>query len=141
MREAERSHRGLNLFHGPDLDLCRAVFRGEFTISGFQARHLRLHLPDTLRPPALTLLKRLRVHGLIKKIGHRYKYYLTTAGRTVLATAVKLRELVVIPALTRRRPPCPRDRCPDAHNPTRKGLPPHACWRHTQGRLDHPPTP
>jgi hypothetical protein len=25
-------------------------------------------------------LKRLRVHGLIKRIGHRYKYYLTELG-------------------------------------------------------------
>jgi hypothetical protein len=99
VREGERSHRGLNLFHGPDLDLCRAVFRGEFTISGFQARHLRSHLPELSGPQLSRSLKRLRLHGLIKKIGHRYKYYLTTAGRTVLATAVKLRELVVIPAL------------------------------------------
>jgi hypothetical protein len=99
VREDDRSHRGLNLFHGPDLDLCRAVFRGEFTISGFQARHLRSHLPALTGPQLSRALKRLRVHGLIKKIGHRYKYYLTTAGRTVLATALKLRELVVIPAL------------------------------------------
>ena len=64
-----------------------------------QARHLRLHLPALAGPQLSRALKRLRVHGLIKKIGHRYKYYLTTAGRTVLATALKLRELVVIPAL------------------------------------------
>ena len=44
--------------------------------------------------------KHLRLHGLIKKIGHRYKYYVTTAGRTVRATALKLRELVVIPAFS-----------------------------------------
>ena len=98
VREDDRSHRGLNLFHGPDLDLCRAVFRGEFTISGVQARHLRSQLPELSGPQLSRALKRLRLHGLIKKIGHRYKYYLTAAGRTVLATAVKLRELVVIPA-------------------------------------------
>ena len=61
--------------------------------------HLRAHLPELTGPQLSRSLKRLRVHGLIKKIGHRYKYYLTTAGRTVLATALKLRELVVIPAL------------------------------------------
>jgi hypothetical protein len=45
------------------------------------------------------LVKRLRVHGLIKKIGRTYKYYLTQLGRQVAVMALKLRELYVIPAL------------------------------------------
>lgn len=45
------------------------------------------------------LLTRLHVHGLIKKIGHTYKYYLTQSGQQVNLTALKLRDLVVIPAL------------------------------------------
>ena len=32
--------------------------------------------------------------------GRRYKYYLTVLGRTVATAALKLRELVLIPALT-----------------------------------------
>jgi len=48
-------------------------------------------------------LKRLRLHGLIKKIGRTYKYYLTKLGRKVVLTALKLRELVVIPALAQLR--------------------------------------
>jgi hypothetical protein len=47
-------------------------------------------------------LKRLRLHGVIKKIGRRYKYYLTASGRTVVVTALKLRELVVIPTFNQR---------------------------------------
>ena len=43
------------------------------------------------------LLKRLRPHGLIKKVGHTYKYYVTAFGKEVVATALKLRELVIIP--------------------------------------------
>ena len=54
-----------------------------------------------LSPIGPRALTRLRTHGLVKKIGHRYKYYLTTLGRRVATTALKLRELVVIPALTR----------------------------------------
>jgi hypothetical protein len=45
------------------------------------------------------LVKRLRVHGLIKKIGRTSKYYLTQLGRQVAVMALKLRELYVIPAL------------------------------------------
>ena len=32
-------------------------------------------------------MKRLRAHGLIKKIGHTYKYYLTALGKQVTARA------------------------------------------------------
>jgi hypothetical protein len=99
VHEGERSYRGFNLFHGPDLDLFRTILRGEFTISGFQARQLRPHLPDCSGGRLSRLLKRLRTHGLIKKIGKRYKYYLTTLGRTVATAALKLRELVIIPML------------------------------------------
>jgi len=41
----------------------------------------------------------LRMHGLLKKIGHTYKYYVTTFGKEIVATALKLRELVIIPQL------------------------------------------
>lgn len=99
VHEGERSYRGFNLFHSPDLDLFRTILRGEFTISGFQARHLREHLPGLSGAQLSRLLKRLRLHGLLKKIGKRYKYYLTTLGRRVATTALKLRELVIIPML------------------------------------------
>src|SRR5574341_880692 len=99
VHEGDRSYRGFNLFHGPDLDLFRAILRGEFTISGFQARQLRPHLSTCSSAQLSRLLKRLRIHGLLKKIGKRYKYYLTTLGRTVATAALKLRELVIIPLL------------------------------------------
>ena len=43
---------------------------------------------------------RLRVHGLIKKVGHTYKHYLTALGKQVIALGFKLKELYVIPALS-----------------------------------------
>jgi hypothetical protein len=104
VREDARSYRGFNLFHGPDLDLFRTILRGEFTISGFQARQLRGHLADLSGPQLSRCLKRLRTHGLIKKIGKRYKYYLTALGRTVATSALKLRELVIIPMLNQPVP-------------------------------------
>jgi hypothetical protein len=99
VHEGDRSYRGFNLFHGDDLSLFQAILRGEFTISGFQAHHLRPHLPALAGARLSRALKRLRTHGLIKKVGHRYKYYLTVLGRTVATAALKLRELVIIPAL------------------------------------------
>jgi hypothetical protein len=104
VRHGDRSYRGFNLFHGADLDLFQARVRGEFTISGFQARNLRPLIPDVSPGQLSCMLKRLRTHGLIKKIGRRYKYYLTTLGRTVATAGLKLRELVIIPTLNQPMP-------------------------------------
>lgn len=98
-REGDKTYRGFNLFHGADLDLFQAIFRGEFNISGFQNRNLRPHLPGQTPHQISRLLKRLRKHGLIRKVGKTYKYYLTKLGRKIVATALKLREMYLIPSL------------------------------------------
>jgi hypothetical protein len=68
-------------------------------ISGFQHKDLRRCLPDYDGRQLSHMLKRLRTHGLIKKIGRTYKYYLTRFGRVVSATVLKLREFIIIPSL------------------------------------------
>ena len=68
---------------------------------------MRRVLPHYSGPQLSRLLKRLHVHGLIKKVGHTYKYYLTQAGQRVVLTALKLRELVVIPSLAGLLPAAP----------------------------------
>ena len=99
VKTKDRSLRGFNLFLEPDYRLLLTLGRGEWSISGFRAADLRAHLPDLSASRASYLLKRLRVHGLIKKIGHCYKYYLTKLGRRVLATALVIREYFVQPTL------------------------------------------
>jgi len=92
-------YKGFNLFTEEDSCLFRTLLRGEFFISGFSNKDLRLHLLNKNSGQITRLLKRLRVHGLIKKVGRHYKYYLTEFGRQVIAMALKLRELVIIPEL------------------------------------------
>jgi hypothetical protein len=99
VRQEDRSYRGFNLFSADDLALFLALTRGEWHISGFRNATLRRLLPHRTGPQISRLLKRLHTHGLIRKVGHTYKYYLTRAGQQVVLTALKLRELVVIPAL------------------------------------------
>jgi hypothetical protein len=77
----------------------RLLTRGEFCISGFTNASLRQQLPGKSSGWMTRLLKRLRVHGLIKKVSQRYKYYLTEFGRQVVTMALKLREMVIIPEL------------------------------------------
>jgi len=99
VKENERSYRGFNLFDGDDLELFSVIVRGEFNISGFSNKSLRKVIKGKKGHQVSRILKRLRKHGLIKKIGNTYKYYLTALGRRVTATALKLREMYIIPLL------------------------------------------
>ncbi len=100
VREGKRTFRGFNFFDADDLELFRAVVRGEHVISGFTNRALRKSLSGKSAAQIGRMLKRLRTHGLIKKVGRSYKYYLTKLGRHVITTGLKMRELVLIPSLS-----------------------------------------
>src|SRR6202453_4992573 len=78
-----RRYPGFNLFDPDDQNLLCSIVRGEFNISGLQNKTLRLHLPERSSSQVSRLLKRLRTHGLLKKIGHTYKYYVTAFGKEV----------------------------------------------------------
>jgi len=99
VRQKSRSYPGFNLFAAADETLLCVIARGEFNISGLQNKSLRRFLRDKNSGQVSRLLKRLRLHGLVKKVGRTYKYYLTQFGKDVIATGLKLRELVVIPQL------------------------------------------
>lgn len=99
VREDHRRYRGFNFFDPQDERLLRSLARGEFTISGFQNKDLRRCLKDQSSGQISRTMKRLRVHGLIKKVGRTYKYYLTALGRQVITLGLKLKELYIIPAL------------------------------------------
>lgn len=102
--ENQHRHKGFNLFSEEDTYLFRSLLQGEFFISGFTNQQLRHYLSDKSASQVTRLLKRLRVHGVIKKVGKRYKYYLTDFGREAAAMALKLREMVIIPQLALAHP-------------------------------------
>ncbi len=95
----ERSYKGFNFFSDDDQKLFEIISRGEFNVSGFQNKNIRQYLTDKNSGQVSRILKRLHVHGLIKKIGHTYKYYLSKFGQQVILMGLKLKELVVIPGL------------------------------------------
>jgi hypothetical protein len=99
VRKDGRTYRGFNVFHAEDRDLFVALSRGEFNVTGFKNSMLRRILPDRTSQQVSRILRRLHLHGLIKKVRGRYKYYLSSFGRQVILTALKLRELVVIPSM------------------------------------------
>jgi hypothetical protein len=97
--ENNRSYKGFNFFSDDDQQLFEAVASGEYNISGFQNKNLRKKLLGKSSSQVSRLIKRLRTHGLLKKIGRTYKYYLTKLGRKVIASGLKLKEFFVIPEL------------------------------------------
>jgi hypothetical protein len=44
-------------------------------------------------------LKRLRVHGLVKRVAHTYKYYVTSLGCAAITAGLMLKEFFLVPAL------------------------------------------
>jgi len=99
VRDGERSSRGFNFFHGGDAEIFRTLLRGEFAISGFRNQDLRRHFETCSSHETSRLLRRLRVHGMIKKIVNTHKYYLTKFGRRIGVMALKIKEMFMIPTL------------------------------------------
>lgn len=99
--ENGRTYRGVNFFATADQTLFEQLVRGEFLISGLRNHDLR-QLTGRTTAQISHALKRLRVHGLLKKIAHTYKYYFTDLGRRVILAGLKLKALVLIPALAER---------------------------------------
>jgi hypothetical protein len=98
VHEKGHTHRGFNFFRHDDLRLILTLVRGEFLIHGFSNRMLRRFLG--WNPGQVSrALRRLRLHGLIRKIGRTYRYHLTNLGRLAFIAGLKLRQFVLLPAL------------------------------------------
>ena len=94
-----RPFKGFNFFSQADIKILQALISGEFTINGFQNKTLRNKLEDYSSSQISRVLKRLHTHGLIKKVAHTYKYYLTRLGSQVITMGIKLKSMVIIPEL------------------------------------------
>ncbi|MBP7053735.1 MAG: MarR family transcriptional regulator [Phycisphaerae bacterium] len=94
-----RSYRGFNLFDEAEEKLFRVLARGEFNLLGLRSGDLRRHLPTQSPSHISHLLRRLRNHGILKKAPKRYRYYVTALGKRIIASALKLKEMFLIPSL------------------------------------------
>jgi hypothetical protein len=88
-----------HFFCAEDRSVLLAIVRGENVITGFRHADLSHQLPRASTNQVSRYIKRLRVHGIIKRVARRYKYYITDLGRRVVLTGLKLREFFVIPHL------------------------------------------
>lgn len=95
----ERHYNGFNFFAEEDQKLLGVIARGEFNIRGFRNQSLQPFLSNKKPNQISRILKRLRLHSLIKKVGSTYKYYLTSLGKSVITLGLRLKELFIIPSL------------------------------------------
>ena len=94
----EQTIKGLNFFNPAEQTLLQALQHGEFNIHGCRRTDLAAHVP--LAPWALSRqLTRLRALGLIKKVAHTYRYYLTCLGRSAIAAACSIARFSIVPAM------------------------------------------
>jgi len=97
LKQQPRNYKGFNFFCKEDLIVLMAIIRGEFNIYGFRNKNLRKLLGFTSSKIS-RLIKRLMVHGFIKKTANSYKYYITKIGKQTIIMAQKIEELVLVPA-------------------------------------------
>ena len=97
--ENDRAYKGFNFFDAQDQQVFEILLRGEHNIQGLRNLDLRRRLPLNAGQVS-RLLKRLRVHGLIKRIGRTYKYYVTALGRRVLVAGLQIRKNLLPRLLT-----------------------------------------
>ena len=99
VQEQQRSYAGFNFFDPEDRATLEVLLRGEFNIQGVRNKELRSHLKGTTSGQISRLLRRLRLHGIVRKVRCSYRYLLTPLGKQVLSLGLKLRQLVIIPEL------------------------------------------
>ena len=87
-----------NFFDGCEQALLRALQRGEFNVHGLRRADLARHV-DMSASVLSRQLSRLRTLGLIKKVAHTYRYYLTRLGRAAIAAACSLTRFNIVPVL------------------------------------------
>jgi len=96
------SVKGINFFAPGDYRLLRILQSGEFNIHGWRRADLLARL-DILPAAMSRQLRRLRLLGLIKKVTHTYRYYLTHLGRAAIAAACSLTRFCIVPAMAATR--------------------------------------
>ena len=94
-----RNFKGFNFFDNDDLKLLLIIVRGEFLINGFRNKDLRYFYKDKSSSQISRVLKRLRLHQLIRKVSRCHKYYLTALGKQIICAALTIKEQLLIPAL------------------------------------------
>ena len=95
---SEQTVKGLNFFDPNEQRLLKVMQHGEFNIHGWRRADLAALVPITASALSRQMA-RLKSIGLIKKVAHTYRYYLTRLGRSAIAAACSITRFNIIPAM------------------------------------------
>lgn len=98
-QDGERTIKGLNFFQRTEQQLLRALQRPEFNIHGMRRADLKPYVDGLSKPALSRQLRRMRFLGLIKRVAHTYRYYLTRLGRAAIAAACSITQFALVPAM------------------------------------------
>ena len=88
---------GFNVWAPEVVRIMETICDGRFLVHGFRNKDIRnIIFPDCKDPKKLSsktsrLLKKLRCHGLIKKVQRSRRYHVTSKGRRVMGALIELR--------------------------------------------------
>ena len=88
---------GFNVWSPDVVRIMESICDGRYLINGFRNKDIgRSIFPDVKDPKKLSsktsrMLKKLRLHGLIKKVPRSRRYHVTPKGRRIMGTLIELR--------------------------------------------------
>ena len=81
---------GFNLLNKETLKVFQVISNGKYLINGFTNKSIRKEIfnddSNYIINKTTRLLYKLKVHGIIKKVARKNKYYLTTNGRDLISS-------------------------------------------------------
>ncbi|HAO52058.1 TPA: MarR family transcriptional regulator [Candidatus Magasanikbacteria bacterium] len=99
--ENDRKYKGFNFFNKSDEEILLSIADGKYSIHGLTNKELRKKLTSKTSGQISRILKRLLLHGLIKKVRKTYRYHLTSIANKVLTAGFKFKNLTLIPDFAR----------------------------------------
>lgn len=91
---------GFNVWEPDTFQLFETISQGKYLIKGFTNRDIRAELfplkADVKKQSGKTgrLLRKLRAHGIIKKIPHSQRYLLTSNGRRIMGALIETKRKI-----------------------------------------------
>ncbi len=85
----EKKYSGFNILNGETLKLFGIISNGKYLINGYTNKDIRIeyYSEDKITNRDINkmtrTLKKLRAHGIIKKVPRKSKYYMTDKGKTI----------------------------------------------------------
>lgn len=93
-----KTYTGFNVWEADTLNMLKVIADGKYLLSGITNKKLRSELyPESCGEKktigrTTRLLKKLRVHNLLRRIPHSQKYFVTNKGRRIINALIEMKD-------------------------------------------------